>query len=674
MLVDNAIVLVENIYRHLEMGKDLMAASVDGANEVAGAVTASTLTTVAAFAPLVFWTGIMGQFMGYLPKTVVIVLVSSLLVAVGILPVLTSRLMKRSKAKKGKHASDEETTGIIAPSYGPVMRAYRWVLEQSIHHRYLSALLVNAALIGTFVAYGQLNHGTQFFPEVEPDQATITVRAPDGTDLEATDKIVRRIEELLAEEPNIDTFVAETGVSGGADPTQGVQAAGNQARITVDFPPHWTKRKEGEAERLEDTRKTIDRIRQKVSEIPGAQFVVEKQRMGPPVGAPVGVEVSGDDFHRVGALAARMRREIAAIDGVTDVSDNYRVGRPEMRMRIDRGAAKRVGASTQAVAGAVRTAVAGTKASTLRDGEDEHDIVVELAPRYKGDLQAVLGLRIPGREDTSPDTFAVPISAVASYELAGGSGAIRHIDQDRVVTITGDVLEGFNENAVREAVSAHITDAERPQGYHLRLGGANDEQKKAQTFLSNAFLVAIFLIAMVLVSQFNSYMIPGIILGTVVLSLVGVLWGLIITGTPFGIIMTGLGVISLAGVVVNNAIVLLDYVQQLRDEGLSVREALVEAGTVRFRPVMLTAVTTILGLVPMAAGISIDFAGGRMLFGSQSADWWGPMAVAVIFGLAFATLLTLVMVPTFYSILEDLRGLPARVFRRARPAEPAPGE
>jgi multidrug efflux pump subunit AcrB len=341
-----------------------------------------------------------------------------------------------------------------------------------------------------------------------------------------------------------------------------------------------------------------------------------------------------------------------------------------MRLKIDRGAAKRVGASTQGVAQAVRTAVAGSKASALRDGEDEYDIIVELDPRYRNDMQAILSMRIPGREDTSPDTFPVPLSAVASYELAGGSGSIRHIDQDLVVTIEGQIAEGYNENAVREKVIAWIDETEHPAGFDVRLGGANDEQKAAQEFLSRAFAIAIFLIAIVLVTQFNRFDLPLIILASVVLSLVGVLWGLILTGTPFGVIMTGLGVISLAGVVVNNAIVLLDYVEQLRTRGASMREALIRAGTARFRPVILTALTTILGLVPMAIGVSIDFKKFEIIHGTQSTEWWGPMAVAVIFGLAFATVLTLLMVPTMYSILEDFRGLPARVaamFRRGRP-------
>ncbi len=649
MLVDNGIVLVENIYRHLEEGKGLFDASVEGTNEVALAVVASTLTTVAAFAPLLFWTGIMGQFMGYLPKTVVIILLCSLVVAVFVLPVLTSTLMRRRRMESRRSGAAS-----------PVMTAYRRLLEWCIRHRYLTTGAMLAALFGTMVAYGALGHGLEFFPDVEPDRATITVRAPDGTDVEATDRIVRRIEGIVAREPNVDVYVAETGVAASGH-FGGAQSAANQARLTLDFLPHRTKAKPGDSIRTEDTRQTIDRLRHEVQEIPGAEIVVEKERMGPPVGDPVAVEVSGEDFHEVGRIASSVRREIATVPGVTDLSDNYRVGRPEMRIEIDRGAAKRIGASTQRVASTIRTAVAGNVASKLRDGEDEYDIRVELGPEHRNDLQSILALRVPGDAE-GPGTPAVPLSAVASYELAGGSGSIRHIDQDLVVTISGDVEEGFNEDAVRQAVRQRLTELQPDlkQGYHLRLGGADDEQMKTQLFLRNAFFVAIALIALVLVSQFNRYDLPLIILFSVVLSLVGVLWGLIITRTPFGIVMTGLGVISLAGVVVNNSIVLLDYVEKLRERGRAVHDALVEAGMTRFRPVLLTAVTTILGLVPMAIGMNINYRQLTVMFGGTSAEWWGPMANAVIFGLAFATVLTLIQVPVMYSIIEDLR----RVFSR----------
>jgi multidrug efflux pump subunit AcrB len=589
---------------------------------------------------------------------VVIVLIASLVVALAVLPVATGRWMK---AHPRPDAGDDER------DYGRIMRLYRRTLRFSIRHRWISLGIGFATLFGSCAAYAELNHGTEFFPETDPNRAVITVRAADGTDIEATDTIVRKIEALLAAEENVDVYVAEVGVASSQDPTQGgAQSASNSARITVDFLPDKATAHGDDKVRIERTPVTVERLRRALAEIPGGEIAIEKELMGPPVGAPIAVEISGDDFHGVGEYAARVKRELAKIPGTAKLTDNYRVGRPEMRLRIDRAAAKRVGASTRAVAGTVRTAIAGTEASKLRDGEDEYDIVVELDPDYKTDLQSVLAMRIPGRLDTSPDTFPVPLSSVAHYELVGGSGSIRHIDQQMVVTIEGQIAEGYNENAVRADVIEWIDNHDPPTGIDIRLGGANDEQRKAQEFLSRAFLIAIFLIAIVLVTQFNRFDLPLIILASVILSLIGVLWGLVLTGTAFGIIMTGLGVISLAGVVVNNAIVLLDYVEQLRARGQSAYDALIEAGTARFRPVILTALTTILGLVPMAIGISIDFAELSFTSGSQTTQFWKPMAVAVIFGLAFATVLTLVMVPTMYSIAEDIQGLKGRIKRRLR--------
>lgn len=654
MLVDNAIVVVENVYRHMEMGKDHLTAAIDGTNEVAMAVAASTATTVAAFFPMVFWSGIMGQFMGYLPKTVIIVLTASLVVAIGILPVLTSRLMS-VPADATPHDPDEDDRPVDRAELGPVMARYLDVLRWSLRHRYLTVAAGVASLVVSVIAYGFLSHGVEFFPATAPDRAVVSVRLPEGTDLEATDRAVRGIETILTQVDNIENFVAEVGVSGGGNPLAGAMASPNEARVTVDFLPSADKAEPGETLRIENTFLTMAKMRAAFSQLPGIEIAVEAQEMGPPVGDPIAVEVSGKDFDVVGEAAFQLMREIAKIDGTTELKTDYRVGRPELRLRVDRGAAKRVGVSTQEIGGAVRTAIAGSKASALRDGEDEYDIVVEVAPEWKTDLQRILDLRIPGREDTSPSTFPVPLSAVASYELAGGAGTIKHVDQDVTVTITGDVERADQEAMIREEVSAFLATWDGPPGIGTRMGGAAEEQEAAVAFLAWAFALAVALIMMVLVAQFDSIALPAIIIFTVLLSLVGVLWGLILTGTSFVIMMTGIGIISLAGVVVNNAIVLLDYVQQLEAKGLPSDEALLRAGITRFRPVMLTAVTTALGLIPMAIGASIDFTKFSLILGSSSAQFWGPMAVAVIFGLSFATLLTLVMVPTLYAIWMEVR-------------------
>ena len=668
MLVDNAIVIVENVYRHMEEGADIFAASITGTREVALAVAASTATTVAAFFPLVFWTGIMGQFMGYLPKTVIIVLISSLVVAVAMLPVLTSKLLRKQENKTIEAEQDLPQNALMAN--------YKAILEFSISNRYLTLGLGLATFVFTMAVYVPFNHGVEFFPATEPDRATIAISAPDGTDLSTTDRIVRRVEAVLAATENVDVYVAETGISGGGNPMAGSQAQANAARITIDFLPHANDTKKGERSRIENTDLTIAYLRKTLQQIPGAVIEVNKEEMGPPVGAAISVEVSGEEFHDVGALAQKVKRRVAGVVGTTEIADDYKVGRPEMRLRIDRAKAKRVGASTGEVANTIRTAVAGTVATSVRDGTDENDGLVQLDPRFRSSLQDVLDLRVPGRADDRPGTFSVPLSAVAGYDLAGGNGSIRHVDQNLVVTISGDVLDGYNENAVRAEVVNTIEEmrssGEIPAGFDLRLGGASDEQEEAAAFLIRAFGLAVALIAIVLVTQFNNFRLPAIVLASVALSLVGVLWGLLLTGTSFGVIMTGLGVISLAGVVVNNAIVLLDYVEQLRERGMAVEDALVKAGMTRFRPVMLTAITTVLGLVPMAMGWSVDFRslpqafgtaatqgdfsgfGRILLIGGSNSQFWGPMAVSVIFGLAFATVLTLVMVPTLYSIFEDL--------------------
>jgi len=671
MLVDNAIVIVENVYRHAEEGKAMKVAAIEGTREVALAVAASTATTVAVFIPLIFWTGIMGEFMGYMPKTVVTVLVASLVVALTALPVLTAQLMK---VKGPRVRGGEPDTALGAQP--AALRFYRRILERAIDHRYKALASGIFILIGSIVAYSALNSGVEFFPEAEPNRAVVSITAADGTDIEATDAVTRQVETLLTREENVDVYVAEVGVSGDPnDPMSGAKSAPNSARITIDFLPDEASALEGDKLRIEDTTLTIERIRNQLSSIPGADIKIAKENMGPPVGAPISVEIRGNDFEAMGDYARRVRRELSAIEGVAKLTDNYVTGRPELRLRIDREAAQRVGASTRAVAGALRTAVAGSKASSLRGTDEDVDIVVEAAPAFKNDLQSLLAMRIPGRSDTSPNTFPVPLSAIARYDIGGGNGPITRIDQERVVTISGEVVEGANANVIQQKVIAWIenaiqgnTGAPVPKGLDIRLGGANDEQQEAQQFLARAFFIGVFLIAFVLVTQFNRLDLPVIILASVVLSLVGVLWGLIVTGTPFGVIMTGLGVISLAGVVVNNAIVLLDYVEKLRERGFEMREAVVQAGLARFRPVVLTALTTILGLVPMAVGVSFDFSKLSFSAGSQSTQFWAGMAIAVIFGLAFATVLTLVLVPTMYSIAEDLRRALRRRFTRVQEA------
>jgi multidrug efflux pump subunit AcrB len=332
------------------------------------------------------------------------------------------------------------------------------------------------------------------------------------------------------------------------------------------------------------------------------------------------------------------------------LKDNFVKGKPEIRVRVDKEKAALMGLDTYTIAYTVKAAIKGVKAGVYREGKDEYDIIARLPERDRKSIEGLKRITVSGSRGEP-----IPLTSLARVSLGSGIGAIMRLDQKRVVTISGDVSGRLANDVIRDIDARLAQRVDWPKGYTFRFTGEQEEQAKAQTFLSKAFFACIAIILLILLTQFNSFITPLIIMVSVLLSMIGVFFGLLITGTAFGIIMTGIGVISLAGVVVNNAIVLIDYINQLIAKGLSSTEALLRAGSVRFRPVMLTAITTILGLLPMATGISFDFRKMALDIGGESSQWWGPMAVAVIFGLGFATLLTLIVVPVLCSLAHSLR-------------------
>lgn len=629
MLVDNAIVIVENIYRHRQEGQSQTRGALEGTGEVAWPVVTSTLTTLCAFAPMIFWPGIMGEFMKYLPITLIITLFSSLFVGLVINPAFCASFMTVRDA-------------VEKPVQQRVLNAYRRHLETALHYPVRTLLGAATALVLVVVAYVFLGRGIEFFPEVEPNTAYIDVRAPSGTNLETSDGLARQIEAILADMPDVETYVVNVGVSGGND-FAGGEGVSHASRISIDFVD--------ESLRRQSSFDTIEEIRGELRGLTGAEIELTKERAGPPVGAPISVEVSGEDFEVLGRLSARIKRVVADVPGVVDLKDDYDRGRPEIRIEVDREAAALAGLNTRVIASTVRSAIYGTEASEYRIGEDEYDIRVRFKPDKRNTLSDLARIAI------EKDGAITPLSAVARIETGGGFGSIRRKDLKRVIAVEGKV-QGRTSDAAMRDVQAALSDFPLPPGYRIGYAGENEEQQKAMAFLAKAFLVALAGIALILITQFNSLTLPFAILTSVVLSLIGVLIGLIATRTPFGILMTGIGVISLAGVVVNNAIVLIDYTLQSRRRGLSAREAIIRAGVVRFRPVILTAMTTILGLLPLATGISFDFFSLSWEIGGRSSQWWGPMGVAVIFGLAFATALTLVIVPVLISLIWRWFGTP----------------
>lgn len=631
MLVDNAIVIVENIYRHMQEGMTSVSAAKAAAAEVGWPVISSTLTTLCAFYPMTFWPGIMGEFMSYLPLTLIVTLTASLFVALVINPTVCGHFMS-VRAVKQQQSEKKETW---------ILRLYRSSLEFALDHRALVAAGSFVLLFGIVMTYGFLGHGVELFPDIEPNRAIVEVKAPEGTSLDASNQLTLSIEEIIQGEPDLRYVITEVGTSSGNGMGGGSSLQSNMSKLSLDFVER--------DDRKEHSNDVLARIREAVAPLSGAEIKVEKQEEGPPTGPPVSIELSGEKIEVLEALLAEARSLIKDVPGMVDLKDDFSKAKPEVRVIVDREKASLLGLSTAEISRTVKAAISGTKLGVYREGKDEYDIIARMPAERRQSVTDIENLLVP-----SVTGSPIPLSTISRIEIGSGFGAIRHIDQKRVVLITANTY-GRNSNEVLHEVQQRLTALEMPAGYSIDYSGEQEEQEKATAFLGKAFVGAVFLIMLVLVTQFNSLLQTLIVMTSVLLSLTGVFLGLMITGMPFGIIMTGIGVISLAGVVVNNAIVLIDYINQLQKEGLELRSALVKAGVVRFRPVTLTAATTILGLLPMAVGVSYNF---RLLswdIGGESADWWGPMAVAVIFGLAFATLLTLIVVPVLYSLADSLR-------------------
>jgi len=639
MLVDNAIVIVENIFRHRGQGKGGDEAARDGASQVSNAVIASTFTTVCAFGPMAFWPGIMGEFMKYLPITLVITLLSSLVVALVFNPVLCSRLMRQPRSSGDTHRSlGDRLIARGLASYEPTLR---WSL------RHPAVVLVSMAVlfVGMFVLFGAFNSGVELFPDTDPRVAYVDIQAPSGTRIEISDTYTRQVEDAVTRVPELKAYSGQVGAQLGFASSS--RAPSHKSLVTMEFLDY--------EDRQLSSRASIEDLRAQLADFTGARLTIDKQEEGPPTGKPVSIDISGDDFLVLGDLASQIRERIRSIPGLVDLVDDYDEHLPGIEVRMDVDKAGRYGLRTWDIAGTVRTALYGAEVAKFRLGEDEYDIRVRLQEKFRGKVEDLESLRIfhEGKQ--------IPLGTVAEARFKSSLASITRKDAQRVVTVSAEAATGYNGNALLAQVRQRLADLPLPPGYTISYSGETEDQEEAMAFLSDAFVLALMLIFIVLIAQFSSVAVPLVILSSVMLSLIGVLAGLLIMRMPFGIIMTGVGVISLAGIVVNNAIVLLDYIEQLRARGLDKVDAIIKAGTTRFRPVVLTAVTTILGLIPLTTGISVDFIGmaqgsfeNALTVGGESSDWWGPMGVAVIWGLAVATFLTLVVVPVMYYSLDPV--------------------
>ncbi|MBF0468832.1 MAG: efflux RND transporter permease subunit [Desulfamplus sp.] len=520
----------------------------------------------------------------------------------------------------------------------------------------------------------------EFFPEIEPKGIYVNVDTPEGADLDYVDRIIQRVEfalsgnpgsltPLKALAPKLHTKVNKEEFFGPSDMdnikniyTSSTVAPDGGSAFSSNTPNHIGIRFIELQERKHPTYDTIDEIRKRIKDIPGGKITIAMEEEGPPTGAPINIEISGDNFQILGEIARKLKTILEDIPDVEDVRDDFVEGIPSVQVKVDRQKAALFGLTTDGIGFALKSAYNGLQVSTFRQGNDDYDITVQLKEGDRKVVDVLHELMLP-----TPTGTMVPLSTLAQITFAGSIGDIVRINNERVVTVKANVDEDKIPGAVvREQAAKMLEKFDMPPGYKIKFTGEFEFQQESEDFLGKAFMVALLLIFLVLVSMFNSIVQPFIIMTSVILSLGGAFLGLALFKSSFGIIMTGVGVISLAGVVVNNAIVLIDYTNKLRERGLELKEAVVSAGATRLRPVLLTAVTTILGLVPMVTGISYDFHTLSISWVSESSQWWRSMALVVIFGLMVATFLTLVVVPTLYYLLERMGEVRKQVSERLK--------
>ena len=644
IIVDDAIVVTENIYRLQESeGYNPHDAAIEGPREVQIPVTIATFTIISSFAPLLFFPGIVGQFMRYLPITLIVCLFSSLFVAMIINPVLSAHFINFKKDRERLHKKTKWYNIITKfhlwfdELFAAIVKSYEKALRFALRHRKFTIGGTVFMLFLVFFVYGKFNNGIEFFPQVEPQQAYIHVNMPVGTNLDKSNEVTKIVEQKLPPFKDIEYYLTNVGSEIGEGFGSDVSS---KSTITLSFFD--------KEDREQSSFKTIEEIRDAINNITTADVRIQKQSGGPPTGPPVNIEISGDDFVKLGQLSDEVKKAIKDIPGIKDLKDDFDEARPEIKISIDREKASLYGLSTATIASTVRTAINGTAASKFRVADNEYDITVRLDSSQRESISAISDIYLPGK-----DGAKVPLTSVAKIDFSGGIGAINRKDLKRVVTVSANA-EGRLGNDVLIDVKEKLKDLKFPTGYGIVYTGEQESQEESQTFLAKAFLISLLLVFFFLVIEFNSITSPVIIMFTVLLSLIGVLLGLLITQTPFGIIMTGIGVIALGGIVVRNAIILLDFQKELESRGLSREESVIQSGMIRLRPVFLTAAATILGLVPLTTGVDFDWRTLSWVIGGQNTAFWRPMGVAIIFGLSVATFLTLVVVPTIFVSVNNI--------------------
>lgn len=728
MLVDNGIVVVENVYTLMSQGMSRKQAAIEGIGEIAWPIIASTATTLAAFFPLGLWPGTMGKFMIYFPMTLSVVLFSSLFVALIINAMLTADFMKLKEEELSKKALIKlsgfiggiglvvlisgfatksgglKGLGNLMLFFAIMLWIYKYYLvkAQDFFQRIILVWMENKyrnflqfalggrkpilffvgtfiLLILSFVAVGIAKPNVLFFPENQPNQIMVYIEFPEGTDIKKTNAFVKQIEEKVyaiankyvedGENYMVESAIGQVGNGSGNPQTDGGSQNDMPHRGKVTLTMREFKYRKGK-----NSLDVMEEIRSAVQGYAGVSVIVEKEQNGPPAGYPVNIEISGEDYNAMLLEAQKMKDFIDAknIAGIEELKIDVNKAKPGEDVKVDLDKAGQLGITSGQVGQTLRRAIFGEKISTYKDGKDDFEINVRLPEAQRNDNNLIYNQPITFRDQATGKLVQVPISAITSSDNSTTFNTIKRKNLKRVITVYSNVVTGYNGNEIVEKIKKELEDYKINDDIQFAFTGEQEEQSKNMGFLVNALLIALGGIVLILVAQFNSVSKPIIIMVSVLLSFGGVFFGMAIFGDDFVIIMTMMGIISLAGIVVNNAIVLIDYTQLLIDRKLHEKgldengllskqeylEVIVEGGRSRLRPVLLTAITTVLGLIPLAIGLNIDFFGmfidynPNIYMGGDNVIFWGPLAKTVIYGLIFATFLTLVIVPVMFFLLH----------------------
>ncbi len=705
IVVDDAIVVIENTHRIYDNGKrNIKEAAKLAAGEVFLPVLSGTLTTLAPFIPLAFWTGTIGEFMYYLPITLIVTLLASLLVAYIINPVFAVQYMKPHDDEQIKNPT--LTRGLKVSSI--ILASISLLLHLSgshamgnfmlvvigfnfLNHFYLQKVIWNfqdkawprfkewygrklewslrrpktlvlATVVLFFVSVVAMMFGRNefvFFPSSDPNFIYAYVKAPIGTDQAKTDSIAKIVESrvykaLGPKNPIVTSVITNVAVGTNDANEFDPSVQPHKAKITVAF------KKFSDRDGI-SSKKYLTDIRESVKGIPGVEITVDQEQGGPPVGKPINIEVRGDKFEDIVKTSEDLRRYLIAEDvaGVEQLKSDFEISKPEIVFNIDRERANREGISTAQIGMEIRNAVFGSEVSKFRDDNDEFPIQLRYEYDQRTNVDVLKNTKITYRDmNMGGIVRQIPLSAFCEIQYSSTYGGIKRINQKRVITISSNVLAGYDPNGVVTSVQKKAAQFQAPDGVEIVLTGQSEEQAETMSFLGSAMLVSLGLIFLILVMQFNSLSKPVIILTEIIFSMIGVFLGYAITGMTVSTIMMGIGIVALAGIVVRNGILLVEFTDLLIEQGYNTWDAIVEAGKTRMTPVLLTACAAIFGLIPLAVGLNIDFekllttGNPHLFFGGDSVAFWGPLSWTMIFGLSFATFLTLILVPAMYLLTE----------------------